>query len=181
LAAAVFFSLWCSVISNVRVHRLSLWKNTMNRCLYRYPSVRLPDISAFVCCGLLLLGCTTATAQNMRQFPSAAQRALLLVTAPPEVQINRHLARLSPGARLRGADHSSVMSAAWVGTPLLVNYVCDSYGLVQTVWILSPQEAQAKRPGMAPVRNSCFGSDADKPKTDDGRTPFEQLPKFPQQ
>jgi hypothetical protein len=34
---------------------------------------------------------------------------------------------------------------------------------------------------MEPVINFTFGSDADKPKTDDGKTPFDQLPKFPQQ
>ena len=151
----------------------------MNRCLYRHRLARLSGAPALVCYGLLLLASSAATAQNLRQFPPAAQRAQLLVTAPPEVLLNGQPARLAPGARIWGANHMGVMSASLVGTPVLVNYVRDSYGLVQTVWILSTLEAQQERPGMAPVQNFKWGSDADKPKTDDGKTPFEQLPKFP--
>ena len=42
-------------------------------------------------------------------------------------------------------------------------------------------EADLKRSGSEPIINFKFGSDADKPKTDDGKTPFNQLPKFPKQ
>ena len=34
---------------------------------------------------------------------------------------------------------------------------------------------------MEPVTNFSFGSSGDKPKTDDGKTPFDQLPKYPKQ
>jgi hypothetical protein len=35
--------------------------------------------------------------------------------------------------------------------------------------------------GWDTVTNIHFGSDDDKPKVDDGKTPFDQLPKFPRQ
>jgi hypothetical protein len=121
----------------------------------------------------------TASAQNLlRQFPPAALRGTLQVTAPPEVLINGQAARLSPGARIKNVNNTLVLSASLVGSSVLVNYLRDTQGLVHEVWLLSPTEAQEKRAGMGTVYNFSFGSDADKPKTDDGSTPFEQLPKF---
>ena len=123
-----------------------------------------------------------AGAQTMpRQFPPAAKRAVLNVTAPPEVQLNGLPERLSPGARIKGVTNLMVMSAALVGTPVLVNYKRDMQGLIHEVWILTDEEAREPRAGMAPVTNYRFASDADKPKTDDGNTPFDQLPKYPGQ
>ena len=46
--------------------------------------------------------------------------------------------------------------------------------------MLSELEAHEKRPGMS-FSNIIFGSDINKPKTDDGKTPFDQLPKYPAQ
>jgi len=123
-----------------------------------------------------------ATAQTQqRQFPAAARRATLQVTQPPEVLINGTPARLSPGARIKGSNNLLVMSASLVGTTVLVNYLRDAQGLIHEVWILSAAEAQEPRAGMEPLTNIVFGSDADKPKTDDGKTPFNQLPKYPKQ
>ena len=117
----------------------------------------------------------------MRQFPPAAKRGTLVVTAPPEVLINGAVERLSPGVRIRGVNNMLVMSASLVGKTVLVNYVREKQGLIQEVWILNQAEADEKRSGSGPITNFIFGSDADKPKTDDGKTPFDQLPKFPKQ
>ena len=122
---------------------------------------------------------TPALAQGMlRQFPVAAKRAVLEVKAPPEVLLNGAADRLSPGARIHGLTNMLVMSAQVVGQRLVVNYVRNPQGQVHEVWILSEAEAQQKRPGMEPVTNYVFGSDADKPKVDDGKTPFNQLPVY---
>ena len=114
----------------------------------------------------------------LRQFPVAAKRAVLEVKAPPEVLLNGAADRLSPGARIHGLTNMLVMSAQVVGQRLVVNYVRNPQGQVHEVWILSEAEAQQKRPGMEPVTNYVFGSDADKPKVDDGKTPFNQLPVY---
>ena len=142
----------------------------------------------------LLLGLTTlllttvslmpepVSAQSFeRQFPKAARRATLEVTMPPNVLVNGQAERLSPGARIKGLNNQLVLSGSLVGQRLLVNYLRDPQGFIHEVWLLSEAEAQQKRAGMEPVTNYVFGSDADKPKVDDGKTPFNQLPKFPQQ
>ena len=122
---------------------------------------------------------TPALAQAMvRQFPVAAKRAVLEVKAPPDVLLNGAPARLSPGARIHGLTNMLVMSGQMTGQRLVVNYLLDPQGLVHEVWILNQAEALQKRAGMEPVTNYVFGSDADKPKVDDGKTPFSQLPVY---
>lgn len=146
------------------------------------PTHRFPTLLAFLLVWLASLGPGTAAAQTLlRQFPATARRATLQVIAPPEVLINGTSERLAPGARIKGSNNLLLMSASLVGSTVLVNYVRDGQGLIREVWILSAEEALEKRDGMEQVTNIVFGSDADKPKTDDGKTPFSQLPKYPQQ
>jgi hypothetical protein len=146
--------------------------NTMNRCL---PVVRFSGLLILLVAGL----CAPAAAQTApRQFPASAKRGLLQVTQPPVVLLNGVPERLSPGARIKGVSNLMVMSAALVGSSVLVNYQRDSQGLIHEVWILSDEEALEKRVGMAPVTNFVFESDALKPQTDDGKTPFHQLPRY---
>ena len=114
----------------------------------------------------------------LRQFPAAAKRATLEVKTPPDVLLNGAPARLSPGARIHGPTNMLVMSGQMAGQRLVVNYLRDPQGLVHEVWILSEAEALQKRPGMEPATNYVFGSAADKPKADDGKTPFNQLPVY---
>lgn len=83
-------------------------------------------------------------AQLQRNFPATALRGELRVTQPPEAQLNGRVARLAPGARIRGADNMLLMSGAIVGAPLLVHYTLDTTGLVLDVWVLTPAEAARK-------------------------------------
>jgi hypothetical protein len=153
--------------------------NTMNRCP-PLPSARYFGLLSLV--AAILWVCGPATAQTTpRQFPPSAKRALLQVMQPPDILLNGAPERLSPGARIKGVTNMMVMSGALVGTPVLVNYQRDMQGLIHEVWILSAEEAQQKREGMAPVTNFVFESEALKPKTDDGKTPFDQLPRYPGQ
>lgn len=132
----------------------------MNRCLPLSPGRFLTALLA-----LLLWSAAhfPASAQYLpRQFPPAALRGTLQITAPPEVLLNGKSERLSPGARIKGTNNLLVMSASLVGSTVLVNYVRETHGLIHQVWILSPQEAQEKRAGMGTVTNIIFSSDADK-------------------
>ena len=115
----------------------------------------------------------------VRPFPIAAKRGTLEVQLPPEVLLNGSRARLSPGARIRAANNMLVMSGQIVGQRLTVNYTVNPQGLLHEVWILTETEAAAPRVGKGPVTNFTFGSDADKPKVDDGKTPYDQLPSYP--
>ena len=152
----------------------------MNRCLNAHNSLFL-GLTALLISAASLAPQPVAAQDFVRQFPTAARRATLEVTTPPNVLINGQAERLSPGARIKGLNNQLVMSGTLVGQRVVVNYLRDPQGLVHEVWILNEAEVRQKRAGMEPILNFIFGSDTEKPKADDGKTPFDQLPKFPQQ
>lgn len=78
----------------------------------------------------------------VRPFPAKALRAALVVTATPNILIDGHPERLSPGARIHGANNMLVLSSALTGQQLLVNFVREPQGLVHEVWILTEAEAR---------------------------------------
>ena len=81
-----------------------------------------------------------------RSFPANALRGQISFGQPPEVLVNGQPARLSPAARIRGLNNLLVMSGALMGQQnVIVNYVLDSLGLVQDVWILTDKE-RARQP-----------------------------------
>jgi hypothetical protein len=153
--------------------------NAMNRCLPALKAFSLGLMSLLAC--FVTLTPEPVAAQGLvRQFPTAAKRGTLEVTQPPNILINGQAERLSPGARIKNSNNMIVLSGNLVGQPVLVNYLRDPQGQIHEVWLLNAAEAQQERAGMETVTNIIFGSDADKPKTDDGKTPFNQLPKFNQ-
>jgi hypothetical protein len=115
-----------------------------------------------------------------RQFPPNALRGRMKVLQGVEVLIDGKPERLSPGARIRGPQNALVMTGAITGDEYTVNFVRDAYNNVHQVWILTALEARQKIKSATPYSNIIFGSDADKPKVDDGKTPFDQLPKYKQ-
>jgi hypothetical protein len=157
----------------------------MNRCLKNHLATILIAIAALPIGTAATFFSSHAAAQTVqgmqRPFPAAARRAILVVGAAPEISLNGNIERLSPGARIRGTTNTIVTPSSLVGQRLLVNYVRDPQGMVHEIWILTEAEAQEKRPGLETVFNFKFGSDEDRPKRDDGKTPFNQLPKYPQQ
>jgi hypothetical protein len=108
----------------------SLWINTMLRCV----------LMALLCLGFSMPG----AAQTARNFPANALRGGLVITQPPEAQLNGQPARLAPGARIRGTNNMVLMSASLAGQALWVHYTLDGTGLVQNVWVLTPEEAARK-------------------------------------
>src|SRR5262245_6265094 len=106
----------------------SRWMNTMTRC-----------VAALL---LVLAFAGQASAQTVqRNFPATALRGEISFGQPPEVLVNGQPARLAPAARIRGLNNLLVMSGALMGQQrVVVNYVRDSLGLVQDVWILTDEE-----------------------------------------
>jgi hypothetical protein len=153
----------------------------MTRCSSFLSSRRLAVLSLlFGLCSLWISA--TAQAQGVtRQFPANVKRGVMTIAAPPEVSINGTAMRLSTGVRIRGPNNLLLMSGALIGQQYAVNYVLEQQGLVRDVWILSQDEVDQLPKGWDTVTNFVFSSDADKPKVDDGKTPFDQLPKFPRQ
>ncbi len=135
----------------------SLWMNTMNRCLTRCARA----LTHLTLAGIVALACAPAWAQGvLRSFPTSALRGVMQVTTPPLVLLDGQAVRLSPGARIKNTSNLIVMSATLVGQPLLVNYVRDAQGMLHDVWILTPAEAQQKRPGQETLGNIRFESDS---------------------
>lgn len=113
-----------------------------------------------------------------RNFPAGTLRGKLMVVNPPDVRLDDQADRLAPGVRIRSAQNMLVMASAIVGQNLLVNYTRDAAGLVRDVWILTPDEARTERASIErPLLNFWPFVAAPGPR-DDGRTPFNQLPKF---
>ena len=121
----------------------------------------------------------TEELQSVRNFPKAALRGLLVVRAPPDISMNGKADRLAPGVRIRNLNNNFVLSGTLVGQELLVNYTRDSIGLVYEVWILNPEEAREKRAGL-PSRSFSFSTESSTGPQDDGKTPYNQLPRYKQ-
>ena len=115
-----------------------------------------------------------------RSLPKTALLGRLQVQQPPEVLLNGQPTRLSPGARIRGADNHLAMSGALVGQTFAVKYLLDAGGLVSQAWILTDDEVRASRKRFS-LTEFLFGRDAVSGAVDDGKTPFDQLPRYPAQ
>jgi hypothetical protein len=115
---------------------------------------------------------------GVRQFPKAALRGVLVVQAPPEVSLNGKPDRLSPGARIRNLNNNFVVPGALIDEKLLVNYTRDSMGQIHEVWVLTAEEAKEKRAGLS--SRLSFGFESSAAPQDDGKTPYDQLPRYNQ-
>jgi hypothetical protein len=102
----------------------------------------MPRCALLALAGTLAIG--AANAQLPRQFPAQALRGDLTVLQPPDVKLNDGAARLSPGARIRGADNMVQMSGSLVGQKLRVHYTLDASGDLRDVWVLTPAEARVE-------------------------------------
>ena len=122
----------------------SLWTHTMNRC-----TPHTLAILAVLTASALLAACasdSTGGTFAVRQFPAAALRGEMVVTAPPSITLDGKADRLSPGSRIRDANNMLVLSGALVNQKVVVNYLRENAGNVHEVWILNPGEARLKRP-----------------------------------
>ncbi len=161
----------------------------MNRCPKRLTTLRFtPVVIALVATLGLFSAPARAQTQSLapiplpqRHFPNAALRGAFMVINPPIIRLDGHPDRLSPGARVFGPHNMMLMSGALVGQDLAVNYLRDAAGLVSEVWILTPAEAQVPRTSAQPARNFVFSSQMNSEPHDDGKTPFDKLPVYPQQ
>ncbi|MDL5032735.1 hypothetical protein QRD43_12545 [Pelomonas sp. APW6] len=98
----------------------------------------------FALAGLAGLSTLAAQAQTHRQFPADALRAEMLISTPPDLQLDGQAARLAPATRIRGADNLLVFASALTGQKLTVHYTRDFAGLVRDIWILNEAELANK-------------------------------------
>ena len=117
---------------------------------------------------------------GLRKFPANALRGKMRVVQTPEILIDGKPERLAPGSRIRDDQQRLVMSASIANLEFIVNFTRNSMSEIQEIWILNALEAKQKIKTSTPATNFTFASEADKPKQDDGKTPFNQLPSFEQ-
>ncbi len=116
----------------------------MFRCAPALPRRQALRLLATGFTGLAALSVLSAQAQTHRQFPADALRAEMLISTPPELQLDGKDARMAPGTRIRGTDNLLVFAAALVGQKLTVHYTQDFSGLVRDIWILNEAEQANK-------------------------------------
>ena len=148
----------------------------MKRCLPFFLGATMLALASLLALPALA---QTDEVPSVRNFPKTALRGVLVVRAPPEISLNGKPDRLSPGARIRNINNNYVLSGSLLGQEVLVNYTRDSGGLVYEVWILNPEEAKEKRAGLS-TRNFSFSSESGAAPQDDGKTPYNQLPRYQQ-
>jgi len=167
----------------------------MNRCTHPTTAARLPllAVAGTVALAASLCWAPRALAQSElepevpteaslggRNFPVGTLRGKFMVVAAPEIRLDGQPDRLSPGARIRSAENMVVTTGAITGQNLLVNYTRDPAGLVREVWILTATEASVKRASVGRPFLNFWPFVAASGATDDGKTPFNQLPTFGQ-
>jgi hypothetical protein len=182
----------------------SLWMYTMNRCLVSTctflrtlaslanPTASLRWLTVVMAFAMPLAAqaqssnATPAQEQPPaagefvgRQFPPNVLRGTLEVLQGSEILLDYKPARLSPGGRIRGINNTLVLPGSLIGMQYTVNFTRDLYGNVHQVWLLTELEAAQKIKTATPERNFSFGYE-DTGKVDDGKTPFNQLPKYKQ-
>ncbi len=108
--------------------------------MYRCATFLIP--AAIAAATLSLSPC--AQAQAHRPFPAQALRGELVVLQTPDVSLNGQLARLAPGARIRGDNNLLQQPAAISGEKFIVHYTLDPSGLLIDVWILNAAELANK-------------------------------------
>ena len=155
----------------------------MNRC-FSNTSPQWAFALALVCAAL---AASLAQAQDnasplvvSRELPKAALLGRMTLQDPPAIVLNGQASRLSPGARIRDVNNQIAMSGALMGQTFAVKYLLDPSGLVSQAWILTADEVQASQKKFS-LRAVLFGSDTAAGPADDGKTPFDQLPRYPSQ
>ena len=122
----------------------SHWIDTMSRCAHTLPRRLALRLAFMGLAGLAMLGASSVQAQTHRQFPADALRAEMLISTPPDLQLDGKDARLAPGTRIRGTDNLLVYASALVGQKLTVHYTLDFAGHVRDVWLLNEAELANK-------------------------------------
>jgi hypothetical protein len=122
----------------------SLWIHTMNRCTLLLCALGLAATGAIAQTGPTSRNLTTTDGAVLavRAFPANALRGTMIVQAPPEVLLDSKADRLSPGARIRGANGMLAMSASLLGQTLPVMYTREPNGMLHDVWVMTELEAQ---------------------------------------
>ena len=96
---------------------------------------------------LLLLVCVSLTAlADGRSFPASAKRGELSITKLADLVINGKLKLTTPSTRIYSEDGMLITSSTLDAVKAPVNYTENEFGEIETLWLLSAEEAKASAP-----------------------------------
>lgn len=81
-----------------------------------------------------------------RPFPATAKRGLMTPVNYSEITIDGKARHLSAAARIWNQDNTIDVATALRGSELVVNYTENSAGEIDSVWILTSDEASKELP-----------------------------------
>lgn len=80
-----------------------------------------------------------------RTFPDNAFRGIMKIEQYPVVLLNGKRERLAPGTRVMDSMNRIIQPARLTGKRYAVNYVRSANGSLNTIWLLTKQEARERR------------------------------------
>ncbi len=106
----------------------------------------LPSFLTTLLTSLLLL-CVSLTAMaDGRNFPAQAKRGELSITKLADLVIDGKLKLTTPATRMYSEDGMSITSSALNAVKAPVNYTENEFGEIETLWLLSAEEATVAAP-----------------------------------
>jgi hypothetical protein len=106
-------------------------------------------IQKFLCsllATLLLLGISLTAIADGRNFPAQAKRGELSVTRLADLVINGKLKLTTPSTRIYSEEGMLITSSALDAVKAPVNYTENEFGEIETLWLLSVEEAKVAPP-----------------------------------
>jgi len=67
-------------------------------------------------------------------------RGVLTATTYPQVTVNGQTLTLAPGAKIFSQQNTIVMHSTLTNGNYIVNYTIDRLGMIDKIWILTPEE-----------------------------------------
>lgn len=146
----------------------------MKRYIFSFST---PAISLLISLTLLLL--SSFAESGVRHFPKVAERGELRVIQGMVVNLNGRREQMAPGVLIKSTANTSVVPMALVGRTHVVNFTRNGQGQVNKVWLLTLTEAKLPAPKKSKSKGliSALFTPAEPPQ-DDGKTPYDQLPRY---
>lgn len=99
-----------------------------------------------LCLGTLFSAAALAQAYTLRNIPADAPRATMSLAGERALKINTRVYALTPGAQIRSANNTLVMTSMLEGEQYDVRLQFTPQGQIHRVWILNEAELAVNAP-----------------------------------
>ena len=95
---------------------------------------------------LLLLCISLNALADDRSFPAQAKRGALSITKMADLVIDGKLKLTTPSTRIYSEDGMLITASTLDAVKAPVNYIENEFGEIETLWLLTAEEAKASEP-----------------------------------